>query len=496
METPPTAPGGEQSQGEHREPLPQNGPNTLIFQNTSSRMSIPLALLRLSKSPYPPIEENEGSDGSQDELQAYCLESKPADSAPSHSRSRILPPPSQTLEQPPPSNNPRETLGEVQSVLSDSRRYEALLHVLELLPVDFRLAVVPLVCKEWRDAAFDPACWSHVEVGEVRFREGILEAAREIFWEAGPRQIQGLVKKLVEKSAGQMQSFRATVPTTDTLLLLAAGCPNLRTLLVPRSFRAVTNDSLAALARACPRLTELDISGCLKVTEVGVIQVATFCQGLQRLSVAGNFQFSNWALASVAMNCRGLRSLDVSGCQRVRDDGLEILAAKCKALVALEVGGCREITDRGVCELARSCVNLENLGLGACKLLTDASVTAIAVNCPRLSVFNLSNVDSVTDRGIVTLAAHAAQLTDINVGGCFRITDQAVSAILGGCPKLSRISVRGCTKLSDASLTAIARRELYYLDVRGCRGMSDGLIRQVMQERNNQKRRLVSSYGL
>lgn len=175
MATPPTAPMGEYSQEEHREPLPQNGPNTLIFQNTSSRMCIPLSILRLAETSNPSNEEIEDSGRSQDELQAYCLKSKTADSAPLRNRSRVPP----SSPQPPPMvENPQESVEDIQPATNDSRRYEALVHVLELLPVDFRLAVVPLVCKEWRDAAFDPACWSHVEVGEVRFREGVLEAAR------------------------------------------------------------------------------------------------------------------------------------------------------------------------------------------------------------------------------------------------------------------------------------------------------------------------------
>jgi hypothetical protein len=191
METPPAI----QGQAQHEDPaqatatpLPQNGPNTLIFQNTSSRLSIPLSLLRLSEATGPAEEASidTGATSSEedsandlrarplckDELEAYCLVSnvKQAENLLDQSKSR-----STELES---SQQVEAPLVEAPAKAYSSGHYEALLHVLQLVPVEFRLAVVPLVCKEWRDAAFDPACWSHVEVGEVRFREGKLEAAR------------------------------------------------------------------------------------------------------------------------------------------------------------------------------------------------------------------------------------------------------------------------------------------------------------------------------
>lgn len=93
--------------------------------------------------------------------------------------------------------------------------------------------------------------------------------------------------------------------------------------------------------------------------------------------------------------------LDLSGCERVTDVGLQSVATL-PGVTHLNLYGCRELTAAGMTHLARMTA-LVRLDLTRCTRLTDAALTPLAT-LPALEHLSLSGCEWVTDAGLAALA--------------------------------------------------------------------------------------------
>jgi F-box and leucine-rich repeat protein 2/20 len=62
---------------------------------------------------------------------------------------------------------------------------------------------------------------------------------------------------------------------------------------------------------------------------------------LEALSLYWNLNISDAVLTAAASSCAALRSVNVSGCKRVSDVGVAALAAACPQLTELDLTRCR-----------------------------------------------------------------------------------------------------------------------------------------------------------
>lgn len=118
-----------------------------------------------------------------------------------------------------------------------------------------------------------------------------------------------------------------------------SGCygPSLRRINLSRC-QLLTDNSLVSLANKCRTLRDVSFSGT-KVTDAGVIVLASASAHLQRLDLSDCAGVGDASMAVVADKCRRLERLSVENCQLVTDTALETLLAKCSSLQSINFSG-------------------------------------------------------------------------------------------------------------------------------------------------------------
>lgn len=137
-----------------------------------------------------------------------------------------------------------------------------------------------------------------------------------------------------------------------------------------------TSDSiLLNLSLASTHLERLVLSGCIYVTDVGLVSIFRTNKALIVVNIRGA-GISDYAIAELAVNCKSMQQLDVSQCISVTDWSVEILAPSCPKLTELNFSG-TSITRASVGILFDLCKYLCNLrcdiapvigGVGGCPL--------------------------------------------------------------------------------------------------------------------------------
>ena len=222
--------------------------------------------------------------------------------------------------------------------------------------------------------------------------------------------------------------------------------------------------SMAQLASA--RLTKLNLTGSDWWLSVDAVAALAKCTTLQTLFLSTNNSVRDAALCAIAANCVSLTQLDLSNCRRVTDVGIAALATL-PLLHNLELANCPGTTDDALCalaaragrpmlylglrsasaseaalsELTASCTSLTHLNIGNCDGASDATLAAISRSCPELRVLELRQSDECTDAGLIALAAGCTKLEELLLDGCTdALTDKAVDTILQGLKQLHTLS--------------------------------------------------------
>ncbi|XP_024529604.1 F-box protein SKIP1 [Selaginella moellendorffii] len=224
---------------------------------------------------------------------------------------------------------------------------EILVHILRRLGFEDRYAAATLVCKAWRDAVTDPACWDVASVEECfeRRLEVVLWSTDEF-----EERIDAMVKNVVDWSRGGLRELHARHCSNAALVYVASKCPRLQSLSM-RDSPNLTDVAGAAIAAACPELRELDLSNtkcisleCFKPCKSLVslkmnspdrrrlvplgyraLQGAAFASAMPGLEV---LEFRNGALSdadlqSILDGCSKIRHLDLRGCQGLSNAAVE-----------------------------------------------------------------------------------------------------------------------------------------------------------------------------
>lgn len=209
-----------------------------------------------------------------------------------------------------------------------------------------------------------------------------------------------------------------------------------------------------------PGLTEIDLAGCVKITEVFLEALTKRCLGLRKLSLGGCHEVGDPATAVVLRSARRLEEIDLRACRRISDATLDDLGEHTPRLRTLDVGGCFNLTAEGFVRLAtnhRNAANFEELYLSGV-LFNDAQLTEVAKACPRLEKLSLGYMEQVTAVGIAALVEHCKSLRKLDLHwGADNIDDYVLDA-LEQCRTLEALNLCGCQKLTNLAIRALAAR--------------------------------------
>ena len=113
----------------------------------------------------------------------------------------------------------------------------------------------------------------------------------------------------------------------------------------------ITNEGVieaAIKAKGCSNITSVNLSGCPKLTDEGVIKVVKIFPNLTSVNLSGCYLITNASVIKVAENCTGITLLDLSWCRNITIKSVIKLAQCCLQLSKLILSGCSGVEDREV----------------------------------------------------------------------------------------------------------------------------------------------------
>ena len=128
--------------------------------------------------------------------------------------------------------------------------------------------------------------------------------------------------------------------TESMLSLLAARCPDLRSIKLPKSTLCVTCVSMTAIATNCLHLKSIDFSHNTLLSDIELVSVARGCSDLRTVSLRGCNEVTHEGLSQLIKLCSHLETLDLSDCFGIRDSGFEDLEKFGTELRHLNIVGC------------------------------------------------------------------------------------------------------------------------------------------------------------
>ncbi|CAB4012185.1 F-box LRR-repeat 13-like, partial [Paramuricea clavata] len=175
--------------------------------------------------------------------------------------------------------------------------------------------------------------------------------------------------------------------TDSAVKAIAKSCPELRHVFIADCPR-LTDLSLKALA-SCKYLIVLNIADCVRIQDAGVRQVVEGPSGarLREINLTNCVRVSDVTLLRIAQRCHNLTYCSVCYCEHVTDAGLELLATL-PSLVSLDISGCN-IQDHGLSSLGNSS-RLRDITLSGCRAVTDLGLQKMFQQCRYLENLDLS----------------------------------------------------------------------------------------------------------
>lgn len=104
------------------------------------------------------------------------------------------------------------------------------------------------------------------------------------------------------------------------------------------------NDGSVQPFKACKRIERLTLTGCTRLTDLGVCTLIGGSKSLLALDITGLESITDFTLKSVARECGRLQGLNITDCVRVTDESLVEIARHCHFLKRVCQVTCGEIS--------------------------------------------------------------------------------------------------------------------------------------------------------
>lgn len=132
---------------------------------------------------------------------------------------------------------------------------------------------------------------------------------------------------------------------------------------------------LSCIANHCVRLTEVNFANQSFVDDNVVIKLATNCTQLTSITISQCTLCTDTTVIHLAYKLsQVLTNVDISGCARITDNGLCTLAKRCVKLSVLRVNDLHRLTNRSMAVLAVYAVKLTRIDIRNCVNLTDSTL--------------------------------------------------------------------------------------------------------------------------
>lgn len=218
----------------------------------------------------------------------------------------------------------------------------------------------------------------------------------------------------------------------------------------------------------CSRLSSLDISGCITVTNRGLSPLLIHLKGLKHLNLWNCLRLDSESLSVLANIKRHFTELSLRGCHGITDEVFRYIAAL-KGLERLDIRSCEQIKGHGLKELA-SLENLVQLNMKGCFGLQDSGMDGLG-SLQHLKHLCLADCWQITNLGLANLK-QLKDITSLDLSGCRNIINSESSGISGiHCmSNLRHLTLRNCERLhGEKALSSLQNlNHLRFLDISGC----------------------------
>jgi hypothetical protein len=156
----------------------------------------------------------------------------------------------------------------------------------------------------------------------------------------------------------------------------------------------ITDIGVCSLIRKCKQLSSLDVSYCSGVTDTTLHCLATYSKTvIKELVVTGCIKITNQGLITLCSSCTNLTRLEINGCSKIADPGILGIAKYLKKLSHLSIRNCDTVTSPSIAAIGRECQLLESFEMSSLDLVPIEAVIIVAKNCPRLTSLNCETCD-------------------------------------------------------------------------------------------------------
>eukprot|EP00795_Rhopilema_esculentum_P002093 gene2093-17665_t len=287
------------------------------------------------------------------------------------------------------------------------------------------------------------------------------------------------VKSLCLSKRLQVLKLEGNNRITDSAVRsLVKSCPDLHHLHLVDCER-ITDLSLKALSQ-CKNLVVVNYADCIRLSDAGVRYIVEGSSGpkLRELNLTNCLRVSDVSVLRIAQRCNSLTYLNLSYCEHVTDAGVELLGT-ILSLMSVDLSGCL-IQDQGISALGNN-PRLRDITIASCSSVTDIGIQKLVQQTRDLENLDVSSCKLLTDHAIKSLAFCCRRLRTLNIAGCRLLSDQSLQYLSGVCHYLDTLDISGCNLVSDKALRFLRKgcRNLKYLFIRNCRGISKGMVQKM-----------------
>ncbi|XP_067650552.1 F-box/LRR-repeat protein 2-like [Haliotis asinina] len=237
---------------------------------------------------------------------------------------------------------------------------------------------------------------------------------------------------------------------------LFISCPKLETVVIDSE--ELSDDALASLFENCRNIKSFVLAHCQYISQDAFIGIRGTATNLVSVGLA-HTPIEDKVLKVIAESSPYMKELDITGCIHITDIGVGHVADNCPNLEKLvgnrlhHEGGCN-ITNVGLSSIANGCPKLKILDVNFCDGVTDTGISAVAEHCPQLTEIGLSGCVGITDLAVMALAEHCQWLYHVNLTECIHVTSKSIILLLAKCRFLSNLSLETCHYLAKINLDA------------------------------------------
>jgi hypothetical protein len=197
----------------------------------------------------------------------------------------------------------------------------------------------------------------------------------------------------------------------------------------------ITSYFLRELAGKCPNLKELNLSGCFKIGDGGVLQILK--------------------------GCTSLSSINLENCRKLSDVSLTHMVHHGQALVSVDIGGNFNMTTNGIAELIRNHGNRSKfVGLHISgHVVPDWLLQLITDKLKRLQQLSIGYT-LVPTAHIIALLTRRPNIRKLRVHWCTQINEEFIKFV-PQCPALQTLDLTGIKTISDQMLIEMMEAKMH-----------------------------------